>query len=172
MVRRPAADEHDAYYSLYIDQVPDGDLVRLMDAELDVALGLYAAIPPELESHRYEPGKWSVREVIGHVLDVERLFGYRALSFARRDPGHLPSMDQDQWAADSNAADRPLADLVDEWAHSRRANRAMFASFDEGILSRRGVASGFEFSVRSIGYILVGHEIHHRKVLRERYLVV
>ena len=104
------------------------------------------------------------------MTDAERVFAYRALSFARRDPAHLPSMEENDWVRVSNATQRPLPELADEFAAVRRSSIALFSSFDDEMSQLRGTASGCEFSVRSIAYIIAGHEIHHRGVLEERYL--
>ena len=169
-MHRPQPSEYDEYYGLYIGQVPEGNILELLERGLADNRALLGDLPTEWQTHRYQPGKWSVREVVGHVLDAERVFGYRAVSIARADPAPLPSMDQDVWAASSNAARRPLASLLEELEHLRRSHVAMFADFDQEMWGRRGVASGFEFTVRSFPYILAGHEIHHRRVLEERYL--
>lgn len=170
MQHRPEPTEYEPYYGLYIDQVPEGNVVELLESELEAMLGLLRAIPADREPFRYAEGKWSIREVVGHLIDTERTFGHRALVFARRDPARLPGIDQDEWANASNAYGRPLGELLDEFEHVRRGHVAMFGGFDESAGSRSGIASGCSFTVRSLAYILVGHEIHHRKVLRERYL--
>ncbi len=169
-MHRPRPSEYDEYYGLYVGQVPEGEILELLERGLADNRALLGDLPVEWETYRYEPGKWSVREVIAHVLDAERVFGYRAVSIARGDPASLPGMDQDVWAAGANAANRPLASLLEELEHLRRSHILMFAGFDGEMWGRRGVASGFEFTVRSFPYILAGHEIHHRRVLEERYL--
>lgn len=170
-MKRPGPDEHGDYYATYIDRVPDGrplvDVLGEAPEELDALLG---DLPAERENFAYEPGKWTCREVLGHVIDTERLFSYRALHIARADAAELPGMDQDEWAAASNADERHVADLLSEFRGLREANAALFASFDEETLSRRGIASGFEFTVRALIHIIAGHELHHRDVLRTRYL--
>ena len=170
MFERPASDEYDEYYGLYISQVPDGEILKLMDRELEQTLELISNVSEEQETHRYEPGKWSIREVVGHMADVERVFGHRALWFAHKTDDRLPGMDQDVWAAASNDHEQPLIEMAMELAMARASNRAMFAGFDDEMIMLRGTASGYSFSVRAIAWILVGHEIHHRKVIRERYL--
>ena len=170
MLTRPAAHEYAEYYGTYTNRVPEGDILGLMASELEATLSLLASVPEERETFRYEPGKWSIREVVGHLIDTERTFAYRALWFARGAPVSLPGMEQDDWATMSNAHDRPLADLAAEFEATRRSNRAMFASFDGDTAVRRGIASGCTFSVQSVAWIVVGHEIHHRGILRERYL--
>ena len=170
MIKRPQPDEYFEYYGRYIDKVPDGDICSILANELQVTLDLLGKVPPDREDYAYAPGKWSIKEVIGHVTDAERVFAYRALSFARRDPAHLPSMEENDWVRVSNATQRPLPELADEFAAVRRSSIALFSSFDDEMSQLRGTASGCEFSVRSIAYIIAGHEIHHRGVLEERYL--
>jgi len=167
--RRPAPDEHDPYYSTYIDKVPDGDIVETLRSGGAEAVARLRAVPGELETFRYAPGKWSIREAVGHVVDVERMFSFRALHMARADPAPLPGMDQEVWSAASNAGERTLAALADELAAVRAATVALFGSLDEAAWSRRGVASGLEVSVRALAWIVAGHELHHRRILEERY---
>ena len=170
-MRRPRSDEHADYYAQYIDRVPaDRPLVDVMREAPDALERLLSGLPAERETFAYAPGKWTCREVLGHVIDAERLFSYRVLHTARGDRAALPGMDQDEWAAASNSGERSVADLLDEFRGLRAANAALFASFDEETLSRRGTASGFEFTVRALIHIIAGHELHHRDVLRERYL--
>ena len=113
-MNRPAPTEFADFYTGYVGGVPDGEILTLLQSELDRTSSLLRALKPEQASHRYREGKWSVKEVVGHIIDAERMFGYRAHCFARQDPAHLPSFDQMDYARSSNADDRPLADLVDE----------------------------------------------------------
>ncbi len=169
-MRRPDATEYAEYYGLYVNQVPAGDVMEILAEGARLTARLLDDIPARWETYRYRSDKWSLREVLGHVVDVERVFSYRALSFARRDPEHLPSMDQDRWVAASNAGERTLASLLDDLARARASSLALFDSLAEDSWHRRGIASGCEFSVRSFPYIMAGHEIHHRRVLEEKYL--
>ena len=169
MIQRPEPSEHFEYYRRYIDLVPDGDILSRLAEECRRTLDLLGGVAADREQYAYAPGKWSVREVIGHLVDTERLFAYRALSFARRDPTHLPSMEENDWADASNASLRSLADLADEFETVRRSSIFLFAGFDDETSVLRGTASGYEFSVRSIAYIIAGHEMHHRGVLQQRY---
>ena len=134
LVERPDAAEHEAYYSTYIDQVPEGDVLEILSTQIETPLGLLASVSPELEEHRYAPDKWTVREVVGHVIDAERVFAHRAFSFARADAAPLPGMDQNEYATVSNAAVRPLAELTAELAAVRKATLALFRGFPQ----RRG----------------------------------
>ncbi len=170
MIKRPESSEYFEYYGRYVDQVPEGDVISILAEELQRTLTLLSGVPTERADYSYAPGKWSIKEVIGHLIDTERVFAYRALSFARRDPAHLPSMEQDDWAGVSNAAERTLEALANELEAVRRSSILLFRGFDDEMMALRGGASGYEFSVRSIPYIIAGHEIHHRGVLAERYL--
>ena len=169
MLLRPEPTEHDPYYAKYIAQVPDGNVVDLLAAQVEDTAGMLAAVPPARESFRYAPGKWSVREVVGHVIDAERVFASRALWFARSAEGALPSMDQDAWVAVSNAGGRALADLIAELRATRASTVALLRSFDDEAGLRRGVASGNEITVRSLAWIIAGHERHHQALLRRDY---
>ncbi len=169
-MRRPDASEYEAYYGLYVDQVPDGDVMEILGAGAGLTARALEGLPAQRETFSYQPGKWSVREVLGHVVDVERVFSYRALSIARADPARLPSMDQDQWAAGSNADERTVASLLEDLARARASSLAILGSLPEDAWDRRGIASDFELTVRACAYILAGHEIHHRRVLGEKYL--
>lgn len=168
---RPGAGEHDEYYRLYIGQVPDGDILETLERQIDETADLLKGLPAALETHRYAPDKWSIREVIGHLIDAERVFGVRALHFARSDPAPLPSFEQDDWVRLGNAHERPMASLVAELVAVRTGHVLLFRGLDADAALRRGIASGLEFTVRSIPWILAGHELHHRRLLQERYLV-
>jgi hypothetical protein len=150
--------------------VPEGDILETLRDQLGETLALLQRIPADRETYRYEEGKWSLREVVGHLVDTERLFAYRALAMARSDGVDLPGMDQDEWAAHSNADARPLDDLAAEWAALRRANVHMFASMAADIGERSGVASGYTFTVRSFPWIIAGHELWHRELIERHYM--
>lgn len=167
---RPAADEHAEYYGTYISKVPEGDVLDLLGGQLADTRATLSKLSPEHETFRYAPGKWSVREVVGHLIDTERVFAARAHWFARQADEPLPGMDQNLWAAASNACDRPLAELLDELEATRHANVLMLRGLSAEAWDRRGIASGVEFSVRALAFILAGHEIHHRRLLEERYV--
>ena len=149
--------------------MPEGDILALLAEGAQQTLALFSEYPEVREQDRYAPGKWTIRELMGHIVDTERLFAYRAAHFARADPAPLPGMDQDVWASTSNASGRALSDLCSELASVRAATVSLFGSFDGAIPIARGIASGCQFTVRSLAYIIAGHEIHHRKVAEERY---
>lgn len=169
-MEHPEPSEYHEYYGGYIEKVGAGDILSLLQTENALTLALLRQVPLPMEDYCYASGKWSIKEVIGHVIDSERMFAYRALSFARCDPAQLPSFEQEHYARFSNAPSRSLSELADELESLRRSNVLLFRSFDDETSTRRGIASGVEFSVRALAYIIAGHEIHHRRVLEERYL--
>jgi len=160
------------FYAPYADAaVKIGSLpIEAMTRDLARWESLLANVPPERERYRYAPDKWSIREVVGHVTDAERIFAARALAFARCDPAAYPSFDENQYVAASGADCRALASLADEFVSVRRSTLSLYASFDDQIWDRRGVASGVEFTVRGLGWIVAGHSAHHCGVVEDRYL--
>lgn len=169
-MRPPTSNEYDEYYGAYVGRVPDRPILDVLAEAPDALEAVLDRVPVPDETFAYAPGKWTIREVLGHILDTERVFGYRALHMARSDPGALPGMDQNVWAAGSNASGRPLAEQLCEFRALRESHVTLFSSFDDDILGREGVASGVRFTVRALVFIVAGHEIHHRGVLADRYL--
>ncbi|HST52413.1 MAG TPA: DinB family protein [Pyrinomonadaceae bacterium] len=167
---RPSENEYAAYYGKYIALVEGGDIVETLERQSVDTLALLRGIKEERESFRYEPGKWSIKEVAGHLIDAERIFAYRALAIARGEQKPLPGMEQDEYMAHADFDSRTLADLAEEFEHVRRSNVLMFRNLDAEAWSRRGTASDNEVSVRALAYIIAGHEAHHIRILRERYL--
>ncbi len=162
--------EYAPFYETYVSRVPEGEILEILSVQIGDTLGLLNSVPAELEVYRYGTGKWSVREVVGHMIDAERIFSFRALAFARGDSAPLPGMDQVQYAAVSDAGTRPLAELAAELATVRAATVALFRSFSGDVWSRDGIASGCSFTVRSFPFIIAGHELHHRSGLEVNYL--
>ncbi|MFM7298396.1 MAG: DinB family protein [Planctomycetota bacterium] len=163
-------DEFAPFYAGYVALVPEPEALPALEAQLAELPAALAPFHGALETHRYAPGKWSVRQMLGHLTDSERIFGYRALRIARADATPLPGYDEDHFVAHADFEHVPLRELVDEWALCRRANLALFRRFDATALARRGTANGNAVSVRALLRILVGHPRHHLNVLRERYL--
>ena len=169
-IRRPERGEVIDYYFTYIDQVGEGDVRAILRAQEAEALELLGGISAERSHHRYAPGKWSIREVAGHVNDVERLFAFRAFWFARLPDAPLPSFDHEIAMAESGADGRSLADHLAEFRAVRAATCSLFDSLSATAWERHGVASGNPFSVRGIAYIVAGHLSHHLRLLRKDYL--
>lgn len=169
-VRRPAAGEHHERYGRYVALVPDGDVVTQLERQLDDTIALLRQFGEARAGHRYGPDKWSVREVIGHVIDCERVFVYRALSFARGEKQSLPGFDENEYAAAAGYDARTLESVTDELRRLRAATVGFFRGLDDAAWSRTGTANDHPISVRALAWIITGHELHHAKLLRERYL--
>ena len=170
MLARPGPDEYFEFYRTYVAKVPDGDIIDTLSHQGDRLRAMFSEVPRESETFAYAPGKWTVREVLGHIIDAERVFAYRALSIGRGDETPLPGFDENEWAARSNAGSRDLASIVEEFGHVRSATCALFGSFGAGVGRRTGVASGHGISVRALAWIVAGHAEHHLRLIQERYL--
>ena len=168
-IRRPARGEYPESYEDYVAAVAGEDAWPELATQLDEAERRLARLPEARVLHRYAPGKWSVKEVIGHVTDNERVFAYRALRFARGDETPLPNFDENLFARTGRFDARPMADLLAELRAVRAATVALFATFDDEALSRTGTARGVRFTVRAMVWVTVGHVRHHLDVLRDRY---
>lgn len=169
-IRRPARGEVGDYYFTYIDQVGEGDIRELLTAQATDALAFFRSIPDARTLHRYAPGKWSVREVLGHLSDCERLFAFRAFWFARGFDTPLPSFDQHTAAATAGSEARHWRSLVDEFGAVRTATLALFRELPDEAWQRRGIASDNPFTVGSLAYVAAGHVTHHIAILRAKYL--
>jgi len=171
-VPRPDADEYAEFYAGYVAEVPvTADPVAELGAQLDTVRRLLQAVPEEQAEFRYSPEKWSVKEVIGHLCDSERVFAYRLLRIARADETPLPGFEENDYVSEANFDARTLADLADEWAAIRAATRLLVRGIGPAAWERRGTASGKPVSARALLYILIGHTQHHLGVLRSRYRV-
>lgn len=169
-ISRPSTDEFSAYYTPYVARVPDGDLLATLESQLGETLALLRGIPVDRSLHRYAPGKWSMRDLVQHLCDAERIFAYRALRIARGDETPLPGWDENRYAPVANADRRPWPELIAELESVRAATLALFRGLDDDAFARRGVANGQPVTVRALAWIIAGHERHHVAVLRERYL--
>ena len=168
-IARPGPDEHHEYYGTYVAQVADDDVLRELSGQLRAVRAAFDPFGETGSLHRYASDKWSVREMLGHLCDTERLFVYRGLTFARGDTTELPGMDENAWVRGASFDQVPLADLLDEFGHVRRATISLYRTLDADALARRGVANGSPISVRAIPWIIAGHAAHHLRVLHERY---
>jgi hypothetical protein len=168
-IERPGADEYGPHCSVYVARVPEGDLVRILDRQIKDTLAILGAVPREREKWAYAAGKWTVREVVGHLADVERVMAYRALRIARGDATELPAFDEDAYVASSGFGRRPLGDLMEELRTARRATVTLLAGLPREAWTRSGHANGHPYSVRGLATVIAGHELHHRAILEERY---
>jgi uncharacterized damage-inducible protein DinB len=167
---RPAPDEYAPYYQGYVDKVPAGDIVATLEAERDATLALFATIAEETGAHRYAEGKWSVKELMGHINDTERVFAYRLMRIARGDETPIEGFNQDPYIPTGRFNERTVADLAAEFEHIRAATLDIARNLDDEAWSRAGTANGLRVTARALGYILAGHARHHADILRERYL--
>lgn len=170
MIARPGPQDYAPYYETYVSKVPPGDIMEMLSRGIEETDRLLGGLSDRQAAFRYATGKWSIAEIIGHISDTERVYAYRALRFARNDATALPGFDQDRFVAEAAFDSRPFAEVLDEFRAVRAASIALFRRMTSAALLRKGTASGFEFTVRAIPYILAGHEIHHRRVIEERYL--
>ena len=166
---RPEPGEYAAYYEKYVSLVPGTDAASALEAQRVHTMQLFAGRGERDGNFRYAADKWTVKEVLGHMSDTERIFTYRALRIARGDQTPLPGFEQDDYVRSGGFNQRPLASLVEEFAHVRSASLALFRSLGKDAWLRRGTASKNEVTVRALAFITAGHELHHRKILEERY---
>jgi transposase len=166
---RPESTEYAPFYAGYVARVPEGDVLSVLQKQGDEIRDLARSLPGAKETFRYADGKWSIREVLGHLIDGERVFGYRAFCFSRGEQAPLPSFDENQYVAAAGADAIPLAELASEFAAVRASNLAFLRRLSAAEAARLGTASGKPISVRALAYIMAGHPRHHVAVLRERY---
>jgi hypothetical protein len=169
MIEKPAPSKIPDYYLYYINLVPETELIAALEASMEQTLSLFTAIPAEKAEYRYAPGKWTVKEVVAHINDAERVFAYRALRFSRGDATPLPGFDENLYAPNANTGRRPLAEIADEYRAVRTASAALFRHLNEEMLDLPGKASGYDLTPRAIGWMIAGHNLHHLGILRERY---
>lgn len=167
---RPQKGDYALYYEKYIDLVPGGDFLEILREQHRELTGLLSPLTDGQAEFRYAPEKWSIKEVVGHINDAERIFAYRLLRIARGDQTPLASFDQDPYIATGNFSARALPDLLQEFSTVREATISLSRSLDDAAWARRGVASQKEITVPAIAFIIAGHERHHRIILQERYL--
>jgi hypothetical protein len=168
-MQRPAPEEYASFFQAYVRRVPDGDVLEHLERQGRASSRLLAAAGEAKGAHAYAPGKWTVKRLWQHVTDGERLFCFRALSIARGDTVPLPGFEENLYAANDGSDGRQLADVIAEFAAVRAATLHLFRGFDAVAWTRRGIANGQPASVRSLPWVIAGHELHHLAVLQERY---
>jgi hypothetical protein len=158
------------FFKNYVKQIEEPDLIQALRISSHRMLELVHSIPESKWDFKYEPGKWTVRESLCHIIDAERIFTYRALRFARNDKTNLHGFEENDYAPQANAAGRSLPKIASEMAHLRAATIDLFEGFTPEMLTRKGTANNNEVSVVTLGFVIAGHETHHRHILKERYL--
>ena len=169
-IARPEASEFADYYTGYVGKVPGADIMSFLQQQLELAGALIRGIDEAKGAFRYAEGKWTVKELIGHIIDTERVFAYRALVFSRNDSTPLPGFDQEPWAQHANHANVPLAELAAEFESVRRATIYLFRHLDAAAWSRRGIGNNKQMTTRAAAFIIAGHTQHHLDILKSRYL--
>ena len=169
-MERPSQKEYAAYYNGYISLVPNGNLLQILEKQNEQFCEFLAQVDEHKADFRYAKNKWSIKEVIGHIIDVELVFLYRALRISRKDKTNIPGFDQDNYVTNSTFSDVSLSDLVEQFYNLRKTSIAILSSFSDKMWKQKGKANSQTVSVRALGYIMAGHVIHHMKVIHTKYL--
>lgn len=169
-ISRPESTEYPEWAAAEIEPIPYNDLIIGLQASYEASLNAISDIPEAALLHRYAPGKWTIKEMWQHIIDTERVLAYRALRYARRDATILSGFDQDKYAEVSDANSRPWSDILGEYRAVRQASIHLFNGFTEEVFLYRGQAGRSPMTVRSVGYLIIGHELHHVQFIREHYL--
>jgi|SRR6185312_1748510 len=171
IVDKPAPGEYPDYAAMYIDLLPnDGLLLQHLQKNLQATKDLVQSLPAEKLLYRYAENKWTIKEVLVHIIDDERIYAYRALCFARGEKTPLPGFEQNDYAANSGANERDVNNIIEEYEAVRRSTIALFNGFADADLVKTGIANDRKASVRALGWHLAGHELHHINLIKERYL--
>lgn len=168
---RPEPNDYASFYAGYVSLVPEDDVMSVIETQSSEIQKLLASLDDAKASYRYAQGKWSVKEVFGHLVDAERVFGYRALCISRGDQNALPGFDEQEYTRNANFDAWKVGDLAELYALVRRANIVFFRNLPDEAWERRGIANNSPITVRALAFIIAGHERHHLKVLRERYKI-
>lgn len=169
-IERPGADEFAPFYLNYVNAVPDGEITDVLESQARALVTLLSELDDARAEYRYAPDKWSVKEVVGHVADTERIFAYRALRISRGDATPLAGFDQDTYVANAQFGRRPLSSLLSDFQNVRAATVSLFGAMTEEESRRAGLANAMPVTARALAFIAAGHEAHHVRILRERYL--
>jgi len=172
MFAKPAQEEYPAYYHNYIQLVPAGDVLSHLELQMEKTADLLSGLKEEQLNYRYAEGKWSIKEVLGHITETERIMSYRALRIARGDLTSLAGYDDEAYVKEAQFEKRTISDLIGEYKAVRMSTLALFKGLPEGTPKRKGYANNGEVSANAISYIVAGHELHHLKLVKERYLQI
>ncbi|MCM3572670.1 DinB family protein [Mesobacillus subterraneus] len=170
MFKRPKLEEFPAYTRNYIKLVPEGDIVDILTEQLDKTYNLLSQVTEDQADYRYEDGKWSLSEVIGHLTDTERIMAYRILRIARGDQNPLVGFDENEFVKKASFFVRPMADLLEDYQNVRTATTSLLKGLPQHSLKYRSNANGFDVTVETVAYMVAGHERHHLKIIEEKYL--
>lgn len=168
-IMKPQPNNYPAYYQRYIDKVKNDDLLSAFREQESALKDFLDTIPESKADHAYAEGKWTVKQLLQHCIDTERVFAYRSMSFARKDPNALPGFEEDDWAKTADTSHRHLKDMINEFLAVRKASYHLFSSFTTDMLEQKGKANNNPIQVLAMGFIILGHWEHHAGVLKERY---
>ena len=171
MITKPAQNQYPEYYQKYIDKVPDGNILEIFKANKAKNIELLSTLSDKQAEHRYAEGKWSIKEVLGHIIDTERIFACRVLRMARNDKTNIPQYEHDVYVTEAKFDNFSISNLIEQYKVLGNSTLSLFNSFDEESWERVGISGGKEFIVKCFPYILAGHELHHFGVLKEKYLL-
>lgn len=166
---RPKPEEYAPYHESYISKVPDGDILDTLEEQTSETLDLLEAVPEEMQASSYTPGKWTIKQCVGHMIDTERIFSYRLLRIARNDQTPLAGFEQDDYVANSDSNNRTWEDLLEDYESVRMSTLSLIRQFKGDVWDRHGTASGNKLTVRAMAFLIAGHERHHLTVLRDKY---
>ena len=167
---KPALTNYPVYFQKYVAQVPEDDLLTAFSNQRPVIRQLLSTISEEKSNYAYDTGKWTLKELLQHIIDTERIFNYRALCFSRKESASLPGFDENDYAAGSNANARKWQDMVDEFEALRNSTEWLYRSFSADMINLSGVSNNNPATVNSMGFITLGHVYHHKKIIEERYI--
>lgn len=170
MITKPEQNLYPGYYQKYIDKVSDGDIIEILNSNKEENIKFFSDFSDEQTKYRYAEGKWSIKEVFGHIIDLERILSDRALKMARNDKTNIPQYDHDAYVAEAKFDIQDIGDLIKQYKASRESAISLFKSFDNAAWERVGISGGKEFVVKCFPFIMAGHELHHIQILKERYL--
>jgi uncharacterized damage-inducible protein DinB len=169
-ITKPLENEYPSYFKNYISKISEDDLITLLEKNGEITVAFFLSVSEDKHNFRYAEGKWSVKEILGHLIDAERIFTYRAMRFSRADQTDLAGFDENTYVPNSNAANRNMTDMIEEYKTVRNSSIAFYKSLSEPMTLLQGTANGRLVSVRALGFFAVGHEIHHTQIITERYL--
>jgi hypothetical protein len=170
MILKPTHLEVPTYYRYYMDLILENELIEALQSSFEQTINAFGVIPNSLEAFAYDQGKWTVKQLLCHLIDTERILSYRALRFARKDQTELAGYEENDYAENDETTNRSLTSLLEEYTALRQSTLLQFKQYSTEMGERKGNANGLEVSVKAIGFMISGHELHHVKVLKERYL--
>ena len=166
----PASSEYVHFYAKYVGLVDKGNIINILNSQMHEMYSLLSTIPGDKAYFSYAPGKWTLKEVVGHMIETERVFSYRVLAISRGEQQALPGMDQDEYIKENNYNSRTLANLSNEYLALRVSTIHLLSNMTKAMIAKKGTASGAEVTVRALAFIIAGHELHHRNIIKEKYL--